>query len=78
VIAVGLTLKTTSIPWWPKSLSEIEKGTRRLLAIRQHDDNTASAARALGMASISLARWIGRRALPERRSAGGPPRGAAR
>jgi hypothetical protein len=22
VIAVGLTLKTTSIPWWPKSLSD--------------------------------------------------------
>jgi hypothetical protein len=60
------------------SISEIEKGTRRLLAIRQYDDNTAAAARALGMAPISLARWIGRRALPERRSARGPPRGAAR
>ena len=49
------------------SISEIEKGTRRLLAIRNHDDNTAAAARSLGMAPISLARWIGRRALPERR-----------
>ena len=48
------------------SISEIEKGTRRLLAIRNHDDNTAAAARSLGMAPISLARWIGRRALPER------------
>ena len=47
------------------SISEIEKGTRRLLAIRNHDDNTAAAARSLGMAPISLARWIGRRALPE-------------
>ena len=60
------------------SISEVEKGTRRLLAIRQHDDNIAAAARALGMAPISLARWVGRRALPERRSAGEPPRGAAR
>ena len=50
------------------SISEIEKGTRRLLAIRLHDDNTAAAARSLGMAPISLARWIGRRTLPERRT----------
>jgi FHA domain len=49
------------------SITEIAKGTRRLLAIRQHDDNIAAAARALGMAPISLSRWIGRRALPERR-----------
>jgi FHA domain len=51
------------------SIAEIEKGTRRLLAIRQHDDSIAAAARALGMAPVSLARWVGRRALPERRSA---------
>ena len=49
------------------SIAEIEKGTRRLLAVRNHDDNTAAAARSLGMAPISLARWIGRRALPDRR-----------
>jgi len=49
------------------SISEIEKGTRRLVAIREHDDNTAAAARALGMAPISLARWVGRRALPDRK-----------
>jgi FHA domain-containing protein len=60
------------------SISEIEKGTRRLLAIRLHDDNTAAAARSLGMAPISLARWIGRRALPERRAGGMPTRVAAR
>ncbi len=58
------------------SISEIEKGTRRLLAIRKHDDNTAAAARSLGMAPISLARWIGRRALPERRPGGAPVRGS--
>ena len=50
------------------SISEIEKGTCRLLAIRNHDDNTAAAARSLGMAPVSLARWIGRRALPEQPS----------
>jgi len=50
------------------SISEIEKGTCRLLAIRNHDDNTAAAARSLGMAPISLARWIGRRALAEQPS----------
>src|ERR1041384_4935097 len=32
------------------SLWEIEKGARRLVAIRKHDDNLAAAARALGMA----------------------------
>jgi transcriptional regulator with PAS, ATPase and Fis domain len=46
------------------SLWEIEKGTRRLVAIRKHDDNLAAAARALGMAQVSLMRWIGRRGLP--------------
>jgi hypothetical protein len=60
------------------SISEIEKGTRRLLAIRQHDDNTAAAARSLGMAPISLSRWIGRRALPDRKPGGLPARFAAR
>jgi FHA domain len=58
------------------SISEIEKGTCRLLAIRNHDDNIAAAARSLGMAPISLARWVGRRALPERRPAGAPVRGS--
>jgi hypothetical protein len=60
------------------SISEIEKGTRRLLAIRNHDDNTAAAARSLGMAPISLARWIGRRALPERRTGSSAARAASR
>jgi hypothetical protein len=60
------------------SVSEIEKGTRRLLAIRQYDDNTTAAARSLGMAPISLSRWIGRRALPERRPGTGRPRQASR
>jgi FHA domain len=60
------------------SIAEIEKGTRRLLAIRQHDDNIAAAARALGMAPISLARWVGRRALPERRAVMAPARAVAR
>lgn len=46
------------------SVSEIEKGTRRLVAIRQHGNNLSAAAKVLGMAPISLSRWIGRRALP--------------
>lgn len=53
------------------SVCEIEKGTRRLVAIRQADDNIAAAARVLGMAPISLARWIGRRALPGTSTAAG-------
>jgi hypothetical protein len=44
------------------SVSEIEKGTRRVLSIRQHDGNITAAARSLGMSPISLSRWIGRRA----------------
>lgn len=46
------------------SISEIEKGARRLLAIRKHKDNVTAAAKELGMAAPSLLRWIGRRALP--------------
>lgn len=44
------------------SLGEIDKGGRRLLAVRNHGDSTSAAAWALGMAPISLARWLGRRA----------------
>jgi len=55
------------------SVSEIEKGTRRLLAIRQYDDNTTAAARSLGMAAISLSRWVGRRARPDRGPGPGRP-----
>jgi hypothetical protein len=47
------------------SASEIEKGTHRLLTIRQYDNNITAAARSLRMAPISLSRWIGRRALPD-------------
>jgi hypothetical protein len=46
------------------SIAEIEKGTRRLLAIRHYDNNVTAASRALGMAPISLFRWVGRRGLP--------------
>ena len=38
----------------------------------------AAAARSLGMAPISLSRWIGRRALPDRRPGGGRTRLASR
>ncbi|HET7505068.1 MAG TPA: FHA domain-containing protein [Kofleriaceae bacterium] len=45
------------------SLPEIEKGTVRLVALRETRDVREAAAR-LGMAAVSLARWIGRRKLP--------------
>ena len=42
------------------SLTEIEKATRRLVALRA-DRTLSGAAARLGMASVSLSRWIGRR-----------------
>ena len=46
-----------------KTLPDIEKGTLRLVAIRQ-SRNLSNAAERLGMAPVSLSRWIGRRTLP--------------
>ena len=45
------------------SLHEIEKGTRRLVALRAAG-SVLGAAELLGMAAVSLRRWIGRRAVP--------------
>ena len=45
------------------SLSEIEKATLRLTALR-HSRNLSQAAARLGMAPVSLSRWIGRRRMP--------------
>jgi hypothetical protein len=45
------------------SLAEIEKATLRLVAIRT-SCNMSNAAARLGMAPVSLGRWIGRRKLP--------------
>lgn len=45
------------------SLHEIEKGTRRLMAMRVAG-TILGAAELLGMAAVSLRRWIGRRAVP--------------
>jgi pSer/pThr/pTyr-binding forkhead associated (FHA) protein len=45
------------------SLPEIEKGTRRLVALRQAGSIARAAAR-LGMSHVALAQWIGRRRLP--------------
>jgi hypothetical protein len=42
------------------TLTEIEKGTRRLVALRA-GGNVSSAAERLGMAAVSLSRWFGRR-----------------
>lgn len=45
------------------TLPDIEKGTLRLIAIRESRNISAAAAR-LGMAPVSLSRWVGRRELP--------------
>jgi len=45
------------------SLPEIEKATLRLIAIRE-SRNLSNAAARLGMAPVSLSRWIGRRRMP--------------
>jgi hypothetical protein len=45
------------------SLPDIEKATLRLVAVRE-SRNLSSAAARLGMAPVSLSRWIGRRGLP--------------
>jgi pSer/pThr/pTyr-binding forkhead associated (FHA) protein len=45
------------------SLPDIEKATLRLVAIRESRNISGAAAR-LGMAPVSLSRWIGRRGLP--------------
>lgn len=50
------------------SLPEIEKGTRRLVALR-HTKTLAAAASMLGMAQGSLQEWVGRRELPARSKA---------
>src|SRR5439155_14874809 len=55
---IGATDRKWILKYSASSLSEIEKGTRRLVAIRQHNDHLAAAARALGMAHASLHRWI--------------------
>jgi hypothetical protein len=45
------------------SFSDIEKATLRLVALRTSSNQTIAAER-LGMAAISLSRWVGRRNLP--------------
>jgi hypothetical protein len=45
------------------SLPEIEKATLRLVALRA-SRTLSQAAERLGMAPVSLSRWIGRRAMP--------------
>jgi len=47
----------------PRTLQEIAKATRRLVALRMSED-LPRAAEILGMAPVSLERWIGRRTLP--------------
>jgi len=49
----------------PRTLGEIEKATRRIVALRM-EGNVPRAADKLGMAPVSLARWFRRRKLPLR------------
>jgi len=64
-----LASPSTSAPTLTRPLSRshtfivIEKATLRLVAIRE-SRNLSSAAAPLGMAPVSLSRWIGRRKLP--------------
>jgi len=51
------------------SLSDIEKATLRLVALRTSANMSTAAAR-LGMAPVSLSRWIGRRKIPRLYTAG--------
>jgi hypothetical protein len=51
------------------TLPEIEKGTRRLVALRQGGSITQAAAR-LGMSHVALAQWFGRRGIRRRGDAG--------
>jgi hypothetical protein len=50
------------------SLSEIEKATLRLVALRT-SANLSRAATRLGMATVSLSRWLARRKIPTLQSA---------
>lgn len=47
-----------------RTLGELEKATLRLTALRAAGGNVYEAARRIGMAGVSLSRWIGRRRLP--------------
>jgi hypothetical protein len=55
--------RTWIIEHSPLTLPEIEKATLRLVALRMSKNCTRAAAR-LGMAPVSLSRWIDRRKLP--------------
>lgn len=46
------------------SLPEIEKGTRRIVAVRHTGGNITAAAEMLGMSAVALRAWIGRREIP--------------
>ena len=61
------------------SLSEVEKAAFRIVALKKAMGNTSRAAVMLGMAPVSLTRWLDRRALSTDSVAGGwdpmnPPR----
>ena len=55
------------------SLPEIEKATLRVVALKVSSNNVTQAAGMLGMAPISLVRWLYRRSQPPAPPAGAPP-----
>jgi hypothetical protein len=55
--------RTWIIEHCPLTLPEIEKATLRIVAIRMSRNRTRAAER-LGMAPVSLSRWLGRRKVP--------------
>jgi hypothetical protein len=67
ILGIEQTFSTVDRDWVLRnsatSLPEIEKGTLRLVALRDAG-NVARAASKLGMAHASLGEWIGRRRLP--------------
>jgi hypothetical protein len=67
--------RTWIIEHSPLTLPEIEKATLRLVALRMSKNCTRAAAR-LGMAPVSLSRWVGRRKLPPIASGMGVTRAA--
>ena len=66
----GFCSRVLVIDHCPLTLPEIEKATRRLVAIEMSKSLPLAAER-LGMAPVSLSRWIGRRELPRIASSGG-------
>jgi hypothetical protein len=69
-LSVAVRLTAADRAWLASSaassLPEIEKSTRRLVAVRHTGGNITAAAELLGMSAVALRAWIRRRELPAR------------